>query len=232
MKKLILVLVCAVLLTGCAQKMPQDYDRIKEAKKLYEELDSARIVMTDLNSGAEVLEFSFYLNKDDEMVFSYRGFDGGGEERAYSDGAQFFYKTADEEGWHIIGSDDESYLYNRYNKTYRYPYARGSIFFLDGTSVSSASTTEKSDGSFSITYVYDSEGLNNYAAGRLENVSEFSSLTAVYELNPEGYITSFTQTGTVSDENGVASDINMRLDVFDMNGVYEIPYPVGELILE
>ena len=221
-----------MLLTGCTQKMPEYYSEIKQAKEKYEKLDSAHILMTDLNTGEDIMEFSFFLNGNDEMVFSYRGVTDGEEEQAYSDGAQFFYKSAGEEGWRIIPSDDESYLYNLYNRTYRYPYARGSIFFLDGTSVESVFSIGGSDGPLQITYVYDPEGLNSYAARQLENVSAFSSLTVVYELDSEGYITSFTETGVVTDSEGVESEVNMRITVDKMNEVYEIPYPVGELILE
>lgn len=232
-KILCTALVCgAMLLSGCMQKTAPRFGEIKSAKERYEKLDSAHLTMTDLDSGELMMEFSFYLNKNDEMIFSYRSVDGEKEEQAYSDGAQFFYKTAEEDGWRVIDSDDESYLYNLYTRTYRYPYARGSIFFLDGTSVSEATEKATPDGGIAVTYVYDPEGLNAYAAGRLDNVSGFSSLTAEYVLDAEGNIISFTETGTVTDSEGVASDVNIRMTVDSMNEVYEIPYPVGKLIID
>lgn len=227
----ILGLFALLLTTGCVQKTPDYYKEIKNAKSLYEQLDSAHITMTDLNSGEELMDFSFYINNDDEMIFSYRGTEDEGESQAYSDGAQFFYKNADETGWRTITSDDESYLYNLYTRKYRYPYARGSIFFLDGTSVANTISVE-SGGILTVTYVYDPEKLNSYAAERLDNVSEFISLTAVYELDEEGRLLSFTERGTVKDEQGVQSEVNMRITVDHMNEVYEIAYPVGELITE
>ncbi|MGN1120185.1 MAG: hypothetical protein ACI4Q4_07485 [Oscillospiraceae bacterium] len=232
-KTLCTALVCGtMLLSGCIQKTAPGFSEVKSAKERYESLDSAHITMTDLDTGLEMMEFSFYFNKDDEMIFSYCAVDGEKTEQAYSDGAQFFYKTADEDGWRVIKSDDESYLYNLYTRTYRYPYARGSIFFLDGTSVSESNIAEAADGGKTITYVYDPDGLNSYAAGRLDNVSNFSALTAEYVLDAQGYIVSFTETGTVTDAEGQPADVNIRITVDSMNEVYEIPYPVGELILD
>lgn len=234
MKKIIAlaVLCAAALMTGCVGKTPEHYSEIKKAKELYEKLDSAHMTMTDLSTGGEILEFSFYLNEKDEMIFSYRGTEDGGESQAYSDGAQFFYKSADEDGWRVIDSSDESYLYNLYTRKYRYPYARGSIFFLDGTSVASASSADGANGTKIVTYVYDPQKLNSYAASRLDNVSEFTELTAVYEIDGEGRMVSFTETGTVIDEQGESSAVNMKITVDSMNEVWEIANPVGELITE
>ena len=234
MKKLLLSLFLAAgcLLCGCMQKMPEYYNEIKNAKELYEKLDSGRITMTDLSSGEDIMEFSFMINKRDEMVFSYASHGGEGEERAFSDGGQFFYKQAEDDGWRVIPPDDESYAYNLYSRTYRYPYARGSLFFLDGTSVESVFSIGGSDGPLQITYVYDPEKLNSFAAGQLDNVSAFSALTAVYELDAEGYITSMTETGTVTDAEGITTEVNIKITVSDMNAVYDIPYPVDNLINE
>lgn len=234
MKKLLLAAMLAILslICGCARNIPQYYNEIKTAKELYEKLDSARITMTDLSSGEDIMEFSFMINDRNEMVFSYASNSEAGEERAFSDGAQFFYKQAQDDGWHVIPPDDESYAYNMYSRTYRYPYARGSLFFLDGTSVESVFSIGGSDGPLQITYVYDPEKLNSFAAAQLDNVSSFSSLTAVYELDENGYITSMTETGTVTDAEGKTADVNIKITVSDMNAVYDIPYPVDNLIME
>lgn len=234
MKKLFVaaaLLVC-LLMTGCIQKTPDYYNEIKRAKEQYEKLDSAHIVMTDLNTGEDIMDFSFMFTKNDEMVFSYYSCSDGVEERAFSDGAQFFFKTAGDDGWHVIKPDDPSYLYNLYSRKYRYPYARGSIFFLDGTSVKNTIAISSDDGPLSITYTYDPEGLNAYAAGQLENVSSFTALTAIYELDKDGYITSFTEKGTVTDTDGNTSEVNMRISVYDMNNVFDIPYPVDKILDE
>ena len=59
--------------------------------------------------------------------------------------------------------------------------------------------------------VVDPEKLNSFAAGQLDNVSAFSALTAVYELDADGYITSMTETGTVTDAEGITSEVNIKI---------------------
>lgn len=229
MKKMFFLAAAAMLLCGCAAVKPEGYDRVKSAREMYESLDSARVIMVDLSSGDELMDFTFYINKSDEMIFSYRGSGDDGEELAYSNGAEFFYKTADAQEWSVISTSDESYYYNIYSRSYRYPYARGSIFFLDGTSVSTAEITENENGSAAITYVYDADNLNSYAAEQLDNVNSFISLTVAYCIDANGYITEFTEQGTVIDNDGQTSDINIKIIVEDMNNIYEIPCPVDYL---
>lgn len=225
----LLLALVIMLVSGCALSVPEGFSEVKRAKELYEKLGSGRLTMTDAASGETLMEFSFFINKKDEMIFSYISADENGTEGAYSDGAQFFYKNRGEEKWRIISTEDESYLYNLYSKTYRYPYARGSIFFLDGTSVESAQLTENADGSLTVRYDYDPEKLNKNAVEMLDGVSEFYALSAVYEIAADGCMASFTETGSVADEQGERSDLSIRLTVSDPNNVYDIPSPVGEL---
>ena len=230
MKKLLMAAaaVCAMLLSGCTP-MPEGYDRVRAAKNKYEELDSARTVMTDLATGETIMELEFFINSNDEMVLSYYGKDGEDEMYAYSNGAEYFYKEPDAEKWKVIGSDDENYIYNLYNREYRYPYAQGGIFFLDGASVESAAVTDNADGSCSIEYVYDADRLNESTQGILDGVSSFSSLQTTFEINADGYITAFSQRGVVTDTEGTVNEVNMRISVDMMNQVHDIPYPVDKV---
>lgn len=226
MKKIVILLIVSgtLLLCGCSAK-PEGYDRVKRAKELFEELDGARVIMEDVSAGERLMEFSFYVNENDEMIFSYLGAGEGGEERCYSNGAEFYYKTADSSDWEVIGPADENYYYNIYTRDYRYPYARGSIFFLDGTSVKDARVTEEGGKTVTV-YTYDPEKLNSYAVNLLDNVSSFSELTASYVIDENGYITEFTERGTVTDANGEKSAVDLRITVDRMNEIYEIEAPV------
>ena len=128
MKKTIAAVLAAVsisLAAGCAANLPAGYDKFTAAREKYETLSSGRVTMTDLTTGDEIMRFSFYFNVNDEMVFSYWGSWQGEEQQAYSDGAEFFYKESGDEKWTVISSDDDGYIYNVYNRGYRYPYAEG-----------------------------------------------------------------------------------------------------------
>ena len=218
-----------ISLSGCVAAMPEGYDTVKAAKQKYETLDSGRAIMTDLSTGEQIMEFSFFINAKDEMILSYYGKDGENEMYAYSNGAEYFYKDAGNEMWSVISADDENYIYNIYNREYRYPYADGGIFFLDGTSVESASVTQNDDGSMLVEYTYDAEKLNESTKGILDDVSGFSSLSTSYYINADGYITEFVENGTVTNSDGVVHDVNMKISVDMMNEVYDIPYPVDKL---
>jgi len=227
---LLAALLMVVSISGCSVAKPDGYDSVKKAKELYNTLESARVVMEDIYEGSSLMEFEFLINVRGEMEFYYKGESGNGTEYAYSNGAEFYYKTADAEGWSVIGPADEGYIYNIYNSEYRYPYADGSIFFLDGTSVEKSEVTESADGGVTVTYTYNAESLNSYAAGKLENVSAFSELTAQYCMDKDGYITEFTETGAVTDSEGVLNDVNIRITVTEMNNIDKIDYPVDNII--
>lgn len=232
MKRSVLAAAAAaslICLSGCVASMPDGYDAVKAAKNKYETLDSGRAIMTDLSTGEQIMEFSFFINAKDEMILSYYGKDGGNEMFAYSNGAEYFYKDAGDEMWSVISSADENYVYNLYNREYRYPYADGGIFFLDGTSVESANVTMNDDGSMLVEYTYDPEKLNDSTKGLLDGVSSFSSLSTSYYINADGYITEFIENGTVTDADGITRDVNMSICVDMINEVYDIPYPVDKL---
>lgn len=217
-----------LLLTACAPT-PEAYGDIKRAKELYEKLDSARVVMNDNKTNKPLMDFSFYINKKDEMIFTYENFDNG--DAAYSDGIQFYYKTAEHGGWSVITPKDESYIYNIYNRKYRYPYARGGLFFLDGTSVHSAEISQDDSGT-TITYIYDSEKLNDYAVKQLDDVSAFSALTCTYRINADGYITEFTEKGLLTDSSGQQLEMDLTYYIMEMNGISFIKNPVDHLAEE
>lgn len=225
----ILPMLLILLLTGCTTT-PEAYNDIKQAKKLYEKLDSAHVVMLDNIENVPLMDFRFYINKKDEMIFSYEGFESG--DRAYSDGVQFFYRTEGDDGWTAITPKDEAYIYNVYNRKYRYPYARGGLFFLDGTSVSSAEVKDDGAGGAVITYAYDPERLNDYASKQFEDVSEFIGLSCTYRINADGYITEFSQRGTISDSEGELRDMDITYLVTEMNGITAIENPVDYVLSE
>ncbi len=232
MKKAISAAAVSVLLltsVGCTAALPDGYQTVRDAKEKYETLDSAHAVMTDLSTGEQIMEFTFLINQKDEMVLSYYGKDGENEMYAYSNGAEYFYKDTGDEMWSVIASDNESYIYNIYNREYRYPYAEGGIFFLDGGSVANAVVTQNDDGSCVVEYVYDADKLSSSTKGLLDGVESFSSLTTTFNINADGFITEFVETGTVTDTNGIVQDVNMSITVDMMNEVYDIPCPVDKL---
>lgn len=213
----------AILAFVKLKAVPNGADDIKNARKLYEKLDSARLTMTDNSTGENLMDFSFYINGDNEMIFEYVSPQSG--DHAYSDGKQFYYKTDGK--WTAITPEDESYIHNIYNREYRYPYARGSVFFMNADAVSEA-TVEEQNGGKTITYVYDCEKLNKKAVKDLENVSEFSALTCVYSINADGLITRFTEKGAVTDAEGKASDVDITLEVSEVNKIKFIERPFDE----
>ncbi len=213
----------AVLAFVKMKAVPDGADDIKEARQLYEKLDSAQLTMTDNSNGEKLMNFSFYINGDNEMIFEYISPQSG--DHAYSDGKRFYYKTDGK--WTAITPEDESYIHNIYNREYRYPYARGSVFFLNTGSVSEASIEEQNGGK-TITYVYDCEKLNKSSVKDLENVSEFSALTCVYSLNADGLITRFTEKASLTDAEGKVSDVDITLEVSEVNKIKFIEKPFDE----
>ena len=228
MKKIMITIAAAVFLLAAFAavilvrlgELPEGYGDIKKARDMYENLDSARLDMIDLSSGELLMTFCFYINSSNEMILDYDCPQNG--EHAYSDGKQFYYKTDGK--WTAITPKDEAYIHNLYNREYRYPYARGSAFFLDGTAVKEAAV-EQNDGEKTITYIYDCDKLNESSAKQIDNVSEFSELTCTYTLNEDGLIVRFTEKGSLTDTDGKTENINFAFEVSDANNVNVIDIP-------
>lgn len=228
MKRIIIAIAAAVLIIAAFAavitvklgELPDGYRDIKKAREMYEKLDSARLDMIDLSSGETLMTFCFYINSSNEMILDYDCPQDG--EHAYSDGKQFYYKTDGK--WTAITPKDEAYIHNIYNREYRYPYARGSAFFLDGTAVREAAL-EQNGSEKTITYIYDCGKLNEGLVKQLDNVSEFSELTCAYTLNGDGLIVRFTEKGSLIAADGEREDINIAFEVSDVNNVNVIDIP-------
>lgn len=215
-------------LCGCFAELPAGYNEFTNARKAYEKLDSAEVFMTNLDTGEKIMEFSFYFTPKDEMVFSYYGCMDGEEQRAYSDGAEFFYKESNDKKWNVISSGDDSYIYNIYNRKYRYPYAEGRIFFLAAEAVEQADISQ--NGGTEITYIYNPEKLNNMQMpGISQDISRFSALATVMKIGSDGIVQSFTERGTVTTAGGEELTLNMEISVQNPNNVSEIICPVDEV---
>lgn len=212
--------IFAVLLITKISSAPEGYKEIQEAQRNYEKLDSASLVMTDNLSGDTLMTFRFLINGDNEMILDYYAPQSG--ERAYSDGKLFRYKTDGE--WTTISPSSEEYIHNLYNREYRYPYARGSVFFADSESVSEAEISQNG-GKTVITYIYDAERLNQKAGQLLlENAKSFSRLQCEYTLE-DGLITNLTEKGVITDleDKEITLDITIRL--LEINEVKSIEKP-------
>lgn len=210
----------AVLIFVKLSGLPDGYSDIKKGREQYEKLDSARLDMIDLSNGETLMTFRFYINSNNEMILDYDSPKNG--DHAYSDGKQFYYRTDGE--WTAITPRDEEYIHNIFNREYRYPYARGAVFFLDGTAVTETNV-EQNSGETTITYVYDCDKLNEGSAKNLENVSEFSELVCTYTLNADGLIVRFTEKGTVTYTDGEHENINIAFEVTEINNVKSIDIP-------
>ena len=232
MKKILAALAAAaaLFLTGCTAQLPDGYDKFTAARNKYETLDSAKVTMTDMDTGEQIMEFNFYFTGRDEMVLSYYGCWDGKVQQAYSDGAEFFYKDDGDEKWNVISSGDDGYIYNIYNRKYRYPYADARLFFLAGEAVSSAAVIGSDDGPTSITYTYDPEKLNNASMpGVEEDIASFEKFSTTMEINQDGIPVMFTESGTVTTASGETLSVNIKIDITSVNEVFEIPYPVDEI---
>lgn len=231
MKRIVIGIAAAVLLAAAFAvliviklgELPDGYRDIKKAREMYEKLDSAQLDMIDLSNDELLMSFRFYINGSNEMIFDYDCPQNG--EHAYSDGKQFYYKTDGK--WIAMTPKDEAYIHNIYNREYRYPYARGTAFFLDGTAVKEA-RIEENGGEKTITYIYDCDKLNENAVKMLDNVSEFAELICSYTINSDGLIVRFTEKGSLTDTEGNAEDMDIALAVSEVNNVNVIDIPFDQ----
>ena len=119
LKKITAAILSALLiitLSGCSVKAePEGYSDIKNARKLYSELYSAQLTVTDKETGTVTQELTFRYDTQDNLTYSYYGTDGTTEYYEYHNGSEYNYLSDGE--WHTLVSGDENYVaYSRSRK--------------------------------------------------------------------------------------------------------------------
>ena len=223
LKKITAAILSALLiitLSGCSAKADfEGYSDIKNARKLYSELYSAQLTVTDKETGTVTQELTFRYDTQDNLTYSYYGADGTTEYYEYHNGSEYNYLSDGE--WHTLVSGDENYV--AYSRSRKMSMTDEGMIFIKPESVTSSKITETADGK-TIEMEYDAAALNSSMASQLGLVGELESFRVIYTLDSDGYCTSMEQIGTAV-KDGKQSKVDYLMTIEHMNDIASIEQP-------
>ncbi len=208
--------VCsAVLLCSCfAEKDVEGGELIKKARKAYKELDSAKVVMTNMNTGEVEQEFTFKYDEKDILLFSYKGRSEKSEYAQYSNGMELFTYENGELTYQQKG--DKGFVL--YTRATTHPQAdEGLLIYSPGAVTDAVSTDE--GGITHISHKYDVKKIG--AEAESGKVTAFS---ADYYFKGEELLY-FSETTEV-EENGEAKKYAYKVEITEKNSVDKVPNTV------
>ncbi|MDR0222044.1 MAG: hypothetical protein LBI38_00700 [Oscillospiraceae bacterium] len=202
--------VAVAFLASCATgEFSEALKEFSAARKKYEELESARVVITDSLTGAVTENFCFRY-EGDTLTYLYRATDGETVYAEYNNGSRLCYGYEGDADWtEVTVSDSDFYSYT---KAIKHRYTKKTLFFLDEPSVSNV-VYRDADGTV---VEYSAEKLN-----KRSDKEKFSRLTAEFWLDGFGYIRKFERVHAL--EGG--EEYAYLIEVTDMNAVDVIERP-------
>lgn len=217
----IIITVC--FMTSCGGAQFDGADELKRAKKLFEEMNSARITVSDNIGGTMSQSFAFSYDAADTLIYAYSADSGDGDMYyEYHNGSEIV-KTTDSAGeWTAVAEGSENYY--SYSRSVRSSYTSASLLAFFDSCVSQSSVTENESGGKTIRLSYDLDALN--ALGLLS--AEVGTLEAFEEeisLDADGSCVRLTQSGaSVSD--GASSDYSYTIIIEEINAAEKTVRPV------
>lgn len=203
------MLISAICLTGCGEAEDKAGGAlVKQAREEYTSLDSARVVMTDLESGEEAQSFTFKYDEKGTLIFSYYGKSANSEYAQYNNGLECFTYENGELTYITKGDAD----FMRYTRDIPHPQADAGLLIYTPQNITEA-TEEKLDGGTKVTHVYDAELI-----GAQVEEGEVTGFTVEYYFDDNGGLDHFTET-TEAELDGGTKVYAYRIDITEKNSV-------------
>ena len=210
-----LLLLPVLLLTGCME--PDDVEGgelIKKAREAYASLDSARVVMTNTETGECEQEFKFKYDEKGILSYSYVGKSEKSSYKQFNNGYESF---TEENGkvTHLVRGDKD---FAAYSKDAKHPQADMGLIIYQPGSVKEASVTEDGD----TTHVH-----HDYDLDKIKPELEEGEATAFYAdyYFKDDELLYFTET-TEAKVDGRGKTYEYKIEIKDKNSVERIENPI------
>lgn len=145
------LLIFVGLLSGCSlQKDVEGGELIRQARKDYTALDSAKVIMTNMDTGEQDQVFTFKYDEKDVLMFSYYGKTENSEYAQYNNGAECF--TYDNGEYTHSQRGDKDFV--KFTRSSTHPQADAGLLIYDPDTITKAEVT-KEDGVEHVHHEYD-----------------------------------------------------------------------------
>ncbi len=211
MKKgfLSLAVAASILLASCGLQPSVDGDDlINKARKEYKSLDSAKVIMTNVDTNEVEQTFVFKYDEKDILAFSYEGKNGDDVYAQYNNGAESFTYEKGKYEYHQKGDE----AFSAYTKDVTHPQAGEGLIIFQPSAVKNAEVITE-NGVTHVSHEYDVEKLNVD-----ENTTAFS---AEYFFDDKDNLLYFVESSTIITD-GEEKEYKYRVDITEKNVVDKI----------
>ena len=210
--------VCAVLflstvigIAGCGNPDIVGNNLVMQAREDYSELDSARVVMTNVDTGKQEQVFTFMYSGDTLVYTNWKLVDGrenseynNGEINAYHHGDKFYeYKNGDKN-------------FKKYTRSDKHQMTKEDMITYIPSAITDAKMTVNGD-EREVTHVYDVEKVKPTAPEE----GEVTDFAVRYVFDKDGKLKYFTET-TIYKADGKEKRCGYKTVIEDKNSIKEI----------
>lgn len=199
------------VLCSCGQKDVKGGELIKSAREKYTGLSSARVTMTNEQTGEIEQTFTFKYDEKDVLMFSYYGKGTDTEYAQYNNGVECFTYDNGEYSEAVKGDDK----FVKYTKAATHPQADEGLLIYEPSCITKAEVTEE-NGVTHISHEYDVEKIKAEA-----EKGDVIGFTADYYFDGDKELLYFVET-TYTDEDGEEKVYAYRVDITEKNSVDKI----------
>jgi hypothetical protein len=213
LKRTICIGTVAVCLSACGSvKDKAGGELIEKAREEYTSLDSAKVIMTNVETGEVEQTFTFKYDEKDILIYSYYGKSEKSEFAQYNNGSESFtYENG--EYTHSVKTDSD---FVRYVRASTYPQADEGLLIYEPKYITEDSAVENSDGSVEYTHVYD---ITKIAAEAEDG--EVTGFTVKYLFDKDGELVNFTEI-TDTESGGEKKQYSYRVEITEKNSVKDV----------
>ncbi len=208
------MLCTAVMAVFCGCSLSADAEGgelIKAARKEYTELDSAKVIMTNLESGEVEQTFTFKYDEKDVLMFSYYGKSESSEYAQYNNGAECF--TYDNGEYSYLSKGDKDFL--KYTRSVTHPQADQGLLIYDPSNITKAEVTDE-EGVTHVHHEYDAEKI-----GAQAEVGKVTGFSADYYFDKDEKLLYFVET-TTAEDGGKEREYAYKVEITRQNSVERV----------
>ena len=225
MKKMLSILMCVVILMGftsCSSKVNtiEGQDLIASAQKAYKALDSARLVITDADTGKVQQQFTFCYD-DKVLHYLFESTSGGKVYYEYNNGKNVqIQKSGKVKTYKWPNSN-----FKKYKRSGTHPNADTGIFFFEPKYISDIKV-DKTDGNTEVFYSYDIKKLAKKMTTKTTD-GKMTVFETKFIFDKNGNFQKLLETSSF-DNDGEKISHTYSVEITDRNEIKEIVNPIKD----
>lgn len=210
---LLAVLICLTLcLFGCGKPDIVGDNLVMQAREDFEQLDSASIVMTNLDTDKAEQIFTFKYSSDNVLTYTDWKLIDGVQSNEYNDGEVNVY-FRDGKYYQYHKGDDK---FVKYTRTQRHKKTQDQMITYIPSAITEAKM-KKVDGKDELTHIYDVNKVNP----AVPDGAKATGFAVRFVFDKNGKLEYFTET-TICEKDGKETRFAYKTEIKDKNKVGEI----------